>query len=523
MHGQWTDDPNNPLAICTATDVQKTVHIVADNSGGNFVFWIDNRNPVAGAAIYGQHIDADGNFLWSSNGKSILQTVGKSIIDFKMARWQNGIIITWLQSPGGYPDSMFCQYFNANGNALWPVPVNVSTASNGIISLSGGAAFNVFPNQFGATITYSYAYTGGSTFFCFNRVDFSGNLAFPINNFGITYGTYYDFRSCDDHLNGVYVLMKGNGLGSGMVIQRYDASGNAVFATPVDFTSGSAGFNGAISMNSDTNGALYVTWDSYGTLGILATKLTPSGNFAWSPSYRDVSDFESGQSNSYSILDEDKLFVAWNDNRPTANYAYIYIQKLDTSGIIEWTPGGVQASNLNSYIPNPKLIAAENGNVVATYEVNIQFYAQKFNSDSTIALQPNGDTISTNVSTPFYDDYELQYTSDGCTVAFWGSESGDIYGGRICDAQANVGVNEVLKEDIAAFVFPNPSESGIFEVTLSEPAFNIEVFDLAGRKIAGVEASNRSYIINISQFERGTYFVKASTKEGIVAKKLIIQ
>src|SRR5262245_56465435 len=82
---QWTDDPDNPLIICDTTGTQKTVHTVSDKNGGSFVFWIDNRNGDADGAIYGQHVNADGVSLWTSSGKSIIQTVQKRMVDFKVA------------------------------------------------------------------------------------------------------------------------------------------------------------------------------------------------------------------------------------------------------------------------------------------------------------------------------------------------------------------------------------------------------------------------------------------------------
>lgn len=521
---QWTDDPNNPLVICNDINGQSIVHSISDNSGGYFIFWIDARGGTVGTAIYGQHLDEDGNLLWPANGKNVFQTVSKNINDFKMVAWQSGILLAWIQGPNGGADSLRCQYFDTDGDPVWSQPVTVATATSGVIGIGSSAAFNIFPNQLGATIGYYFTYSGGSTFFCFNRVDFSGNLAFPNNNFAITYGLYYDYRSCDDHQNGVYVLMKGNGIGSGIVIQRYNPDGNALWPTPVDITTSAGAFNGLITMNSDASGSLYVTWDSYGANGIVTAKLNSNGNFPWSPYYRDVSDFSSPQANSYSILSNDKLFVTWNDGRPNASNAYIYVQKLDTSGTIEWTPGGVQACNLNSYLPNPKLIMSDSGSVVAVYEVSAGLLAQKFRPDSTIMYSVNGDSISTSVNTPFYADFELQQETGGCTIAFWSNEAGDIYGGRVCTPETNVGVNESATEDNLISVFPNPSSSGIFQVSLSSPLkTTIKVFDVMGRELVTSRNPESNFTLDLSLLTKGTYFFEVNTNETIVIKKLLIE
>jgi len=273
-------------------------------------------------------------------------------------------------------------------------------------------------------------------------------------------------------------------------------------------------------MQSDAAGSLYVTWDGNGTDGILTTKLNADGSFAWDPFYRDVSDYESSQSGSYSILAGDKLYAVWNDNRNSAEN--IYVQKLDTSGVIEWNPDGVQASDLPYYIPNPKLVTSDSESVVAVYEVNAGLYAQKFRPDSTIKFDINGEPIST-ATTPFYEDYELLQGNGGCTVAFWSTDAGDIYAGRICSPVTNVGVYEVTSDANSISVFPNPSLSGIFQVNISKPNSDLKVYDLFGRVLLSEKISSAISAIDLSSLPKGSYLLQASNGNETATQKLLIE
>jgi hypothetical protein len=519
---QWSADPENPVVICNAVSDQVTVRSIPDESGGHFVFWIDKRDAVAGEAIYGQHITSDGFFLWPDGGKAIVQTAGKKLTDFRVAAWQQGMLIVWLQSASGQSDSLYSQYFDTTGAANWAQHKMIAATGGNIIYLSA-SGFGLYPNALGATIGYGTVTTGGYSFFSFNRIDFGGSLAFPVNNFAITYGNLYDYRSWTDNQNGVYVLMKGNGLGSDIRIQRYDETGTAVFGTAIEITGTDKGFGGNISMRTDGSGALYVIWDTNNG-NVVATKITPSGNFAWATTHTLISDFNSGQSRSFAILAGEKIYVTWNDNRPPAASYFIYVQKLDTSGAVEWAPGGVQASNLGSYIPHPKLVISDSSSVVATYEVNGQFYVQKFRPDSTIKYEKNGDTLC-GASTPFYADYQLGTGANGCTVAFWSSDDKNIFGARVCTEQLNVGLNEPWGNGHSISVYPNPSFDGIFDVEGDARFFpgEIHVTNAAGKRVAFRWVHAGKPRLELSNQPAGIYFLTVNYHANRVVIKLVKQ
>lgn len=76
-------------------------------------------------------------------------------------------------------------------------------------------------------------------------------------------------------------------------------------------------------------------------------------------------------------------------------------------------------------------------------------------------------------------------------------------------------------------VFPNPSESGIFNFVLKDEtlkALNVAVYNSIGQRVTGFAEkiqSDRSYEIRLDQQPDGVYFLVVRTEQGIASKKLL--
>jgi len=74
-------------------------------------------------------------------------------------------------------------------------------------------------------------------------------------------------------------------------------------------------------------------------------------------------------------------------------------------------------------------------------------------------------------------------------------------------------------------VYPNPSDNGKYQIKLysfdrSEPYY-ISVFDTLGRKLISRKINSIEDEINISNYKAGIYFLKVSSGERSVIKKLM--
>ncbi|MCL2436394.1 MAG: T9SS type A sorting domain-containing protein, partial [Lentimicrobiaceae bacterium] len=74
-------------------------------------------------------------------------------------------------------------------------------------------------------------------------------------------------------------------------------------------------------------------------------------------------------------------------------------------------------------------------------------------------------------------------------------------------------------------IYPNPT-TGELEIRNYESEIkSIEVFDVYGRKVSShhLIPSSSNHLINISHLTSGIYFVKVTTEQGEVVKKVIKQ
>ena len=91
-----------------------------------------------------------------------------------------------------------------------------------------------------------------------------------------------------------------------------------------------------------------------------------------------------------------------------------------------------------------------------------------------------------------------------------------------------VGIGEITSYELR--IYPNPT-TGEFKVQgfNSSKVQSIEIFDIYGREVGGIFPSNvlegwtqaDGVVINISHLQKGIYFVKIKTEQGIVTKKII--
>ncbi len=79
-------------------------------------------------------------------------------------------------------------------------------------------------------------------------------------------------------------------------------------------------------------------------------------------------------------------------------------------------------------------------------------------------------------------------------------------------------VNEL--DDCSGLVFPNPS-NGTFNLNLGEGQWNVEVYDITGRKVYENRMDGRS-VLDLGKCQKGVYFFKAiSESRGVTAKVMV--
>ena len=74
-------------------------------------------------------------------------------------------------------------------------------------------------------------------------------------------------------------------------------------------------------------------------------------------------------------------------------------------------------------------------------------------------------------------------------------------------------------QDNSIKLYPNPVKDYLYIETIQKNTNSIEIYDITGRKIFFKEMSDKSDIINMSDFVNGIYIVKISNKTFSIVKQ----
>jgi len=84
---------------------------------------------------------------------------------------------------------------------------------------------------------------------------------------------------------------------------------------------------------------------------------------------------------------------------------------------------------------------------------------------------------------------------------------------------AYVGIKDLFDSEIS--IFPNPT-NGFININTSEH-YDITVTDISGRILKTYSNSENRFILNISNFNKGIYFINFSNNSHIISKKVVLK
>lgn len=79
---------------------------------------------------------------------------------------------------------------------------------------------------------------------------------------------------------------------------------------------------------------------------------------------------------------------------------------------------------------------------------------------------------------------------------------------------------ETTNSNISLATFPNPALETL--IVRCDDMTKIELFDLAGRQLLTKNVSDNNTIINVTNYEAGTYVLRVTTKQGIASTKVVV-
>ncbi len=229
----------------------------------------------------------------------------------------------------------------------------------------------------------------------------------------------------------VFALLTG-GYGHLQAQWSHDPSVN----TPV-CTAASDQYISAIA--NDGSGGAIIAWSDYrSTVGhIYAQHITNTGVTTWTTDGLAICLAANGQSGPAVLSDgSGGAIIAWSDFRNGTDFD-VYAQRINSSGVVQWTTDGVAICTATGFQTNPVLVSDGSGGAFITWidarSGANDIYAQRVNNAGVVQWSQNGVPICT---APGSQEY-LTAVSDaasGAIITWEDYRSGtsyDIYSQRI--------------------------------------------------------------------------------------------
>ncbi|MDD1749680.1 MAG: hypothetical protein LUO89_07370, partial [Methanothrix sp.] len=377
---QWSSDSTVNTAIAVATGSQSAPSVFSDGAGGGLFTWTDGRSGNNDA--YAQMLNASGVAQWAANGVVISAAAGDQNNPMAVPDGSGGYIITWWDTRNSSYD-IYAQRINSSGVAQWTADgVPVCTA----------AGNQVFPmivpdGSGGAIITWDDSRSGTSDVYA-QRINGSGAVQWTADG-----------------------------------IQVCSATGNQTLPTLI----------------SDGSGGAFITWtDARGiNYDIYAQRVNANGDTLWTKDGVVICAATAMQRNPAIISDSaGGAIIAWEDRRSGTDWD-IYAQRVDGSGVVQWTADGVVVVSTTDDQTIPVLVSDGGGGAIIAWSdfrtgTNADIYAQRINSSGVRQWGTNGKGIVTLSGSQGSPAITID-GSGGAIIAWDDGRNGntDIYGQRI--------------------------------------------------------------------------------------------
>jgi hypothetical protein len=527
-HAQWSTDPNVNNVICTIPGSQSNPAMTSDGSGGAIITWVDSRSGVGAqfADIYAQRISADGVVQWTATGVWICTAAGYQYGIQIIGDGSGGAIITW-------GDGIYVQRINSNGIVQW--------TPNGVwLSSLGAHPSIVSDGSGGAIITWD---SGGNTSVI------EDIYAQRVNSQGVVQWTANGVAICTAARYSNYPQIIGNGSG-GAIISWQDArsditNGTDIYAQKIDqsglvqWTANGIAICAATGNQTDTkitgdnSGGAIITWvdnrAGSSNSNIYAQRINQSGIVQWTADGVAINTDPGNQTMPRIIADgSGGAFIAcvgWG-------------QRINSNGITQWGTGVGFSSGVY-----PQLINDGSGGAIVTYEdhsVGSKIYAQKVDLNGV----GQWSTFQIAVSITSGGQYRPQLVSDGYggAVITWydgrnfSTTGYDIYAQQV-NTDGNLGnittgveeQQEMIPNLNLAQNYPNPFKQSTkikYEISNAQ-LVSLKVYDLFGKEIKTLvneEKPAGKYEVDFdgSKIASGTYIIELQAGLLKETKKMIL-
>jgi hypothetical protein len=249
-------------------------------------------------------------------------------------------------------------------------------------------------------------------------------------------GNQYLPQIISDGAGGAIIAWADNrGGNSDIYAQRVNASGTVLWAADGVAICTATGDQYSPTIVSDGAGGAIVTWEDF-YLYVYAQRVNASGAVQWTAGGVVLSKATSTQWNSRSISDNaGGAIVTWQGYSGASNYE-IYAQRVDASGALQWTADGVALCTAPGDQEHPAIASDGTGGAIVTWDDNRgnrNIYAQRVNASGAVQWTADGVVLCAATGNQEYPAIASD-GAGGAIVAWMDSRvigTWDIYGQRV--------------------------------------------------------------------------------------------
>ncbi len=390
------------VRVCAAAGTQQVPHVIADGAGGVIVAWYDGRSATTGyfGDLYAQRLNAAGVRQWAADGIPVCTATDDQDELDMIADGAGGAILTWEDWRGGVNSDIYAQRVSAAGAPVWAangVAVNASVGDQyrpRLVLASPGSAIMAWTDFRSADPGNIYA----------QRVTAAGTLGWTAA--GVPVCSAANQQSAvavaTDGARGAILGWQDERAASGITdlyAQRIDSTGAVKWAANGVVVNTSAGNQLAPVIVASGAGGAIVTWsDNRGSSSdIYGQRLKSNGTLAWAATGVAVCTAANAQTHPSLVADGAAGAVfGWSDERLTPGAPVVYAQRLDSTGVVKWAANGLPLATAGS--PQLALSIAPDGagGVVAAWQdgrnpAEFRIYGQRLNGAGTRMWTGAGD------------------------------------------------------------------------------------------------------------------------------------
>ena len=527
----WTA---NGVAVGSAANGQHDAQIISDGAGGTIIVWYDYRSGVDNPDIYAQRLDSNGTPLWTAGGVPVCTAGGVQWLPRITGDGAGGVIIVWEDRRGGTYPHIYAQRLDSNGTPLWTangVPVctanqkqyNPEITSDG----AGGAIitwqdYRVWP--YDQTDVYAQRLNGsGTPQWAANGVVVSAASNFQVQPMIISDGAGGAIVVWEDWRNGAAQR--------DIYAQRLNSSGTPQWTANGVGVCTHSGDLDNLKITADGAGGVMVTWEDFRNSfirDIYAQRLNGSGTPQWTANGVAVCVAGDEQFGPKIVGDGvGGAFITWWDYRNGVDHD-IYAQRLNSGGTPQWTANGVAVCTAGQGQYEPQPISDGIGGVIIAWQdhrngLDDDVYLQRLNSSGIPQWTANGVAICTAGGTQGWPRLVKDGAGPNSIVIVWqdgrnGDDNYDIYAQRVAEDTTPPGNPTSAMETHGV-------SNGAWQKAVSDPAFTWSgaTDDLSGVKgyrwyfgdsPAGTPITwTVSAAADPGNVASGTYYLRLSTED----------